>query len=222
VQQTENMAQQKPNFVAFYAPGVLALLLQHMAVSMAALSLVREQLLGTTELLRVAPVTSRQIILGKYAGFLVAIGFIAAILITLLVLNYPIPNTNFRLGLGVPLAGNPLVFVGMLALLIVASLGIGFLISAVSKSESQAVQLTMIVLLASVFFSGFFLPLENFAPAVRYVSYVLPVAHGVQAFQALMLRGTLPQIATVLWLGGIALACFLLTLNRWHSYLRRR
>jgi ABC-2 type transport system permease protein len=80
----------------------------------------------------------------------------------------------------------------------------------------------MIVLLASVFFSGFFLPLENFAPAVRYVSYVLPVAHGVQAFQALMLRGTLPLIATVLWLGGIALACFLLTLNRWHSYLRRR
>jgi len=220
VQETKNMAQQTPNFVAFYAPGVLALLLQHMAVSMAALSLVREQLLGTTEILRVAPVTSRQIILGKYAGFLVAIGLIAAILITLLVLNVPV--NGVRVGLGVPLAGNPLAFIAMIALLIVASLGIGFLISAVSKSESQAVQLTMIVLLASVFFSGFFLPLENFAPAVRYVSYLLPVAHGVEAFQALMLRGTLPQSSTVLWLGGIALACFLLTLNRWHSYMRRR
>jgi ABC-2 type transport system permease protein len=222
ISQPQNMAQQRPNFVAFYAPGVLALLLQHMAVSMAALSLVREQLLGTTEVLRVAPVNSTQMILGKYAGFLLTIGVIAAVLITLLVANIPVGSGGFRIGLGVPLAGSVPAFIGMIALLIVASLGIGFLISAVSKSESQAVQLTMIVLLASVFFSGFFLPLENFLPAVRYVSYALPVAHGVRAFQALMLRGTLPQAATVLALGGIALACFLLTLNLWQSYLRRR
>jgi ABC-2 type transport system permease protein len=220
--QPVNMVQQPPSFVAFYAPGVLALLLQHMAVSMAALSLVREQLLGTTELFRVAPVNSAQIILGKYIGFIVAIGLIAAALIGLLVANIPIGTTGYRFGLGIPFAGNWPIFVGMLVLLIVASLGIGFVISSVSRSESQAVQLTMLALLASVFFSGFFLPLENFTQVVRWLSYGLPVAHGVEAFQSLMLRGTLPRTSTVLWLGGIALACFLLTLSLWTSYLRRR
>lgn len=220
--QPENMAQLTPSFVAFYAPGVLALLLQHMAVSMAALSLVREQLLGSTELFRVAPVSSTQIIIGKYMGFMLAIGVIAALLIALLVGNIPLGTTGYQLGLGVPFVGNWYIFAGVVALLIVASLGIGFLISAVSRSESQAVQLTMIVLLASVFFSGFFLPLENFLPAVRWLSYVLPVTHGVNAFQALMLRGTLPSNPTFYWLGGITLACLLLTLGLWRSYLRRR
>jgi ABC-2 type transport system permease protein len=103
-----------------------------------------------------------------------------------------------------------------------ASLGLGFLISAVSRSESQAVQLSMIALLGSVFFSGFFLPLENFIPYVRGVAYVLPVTHGVQAFQDIMLRGNLPSNETIAWLSGIALVCFVLAWQLWRRNLKRR
>ena len=58
-----------PSFTSFYAPGVLVLLLQHIAITLAALSMVRERLLGTIELFRVSPVRPGEIIAGKYIGF---------------------------------------------------------------------------------------------------------------------------------------------------------
>ena len=48
---------------------------------------------------------------------------------------------------------------------LLASLGLGLLISVVSDSERQAVQLSLLVLLASVFFSGFVLAIDEFTPA---------------------------------------------------------
>lgn len=221
-QSPQNLVQQPPSFIAFYAPGVLALLLQHMAVTLASLSLVRENLLGSTELFRVAPVGSMQILLGKYIGFILAIGLIVTLLVGLLIANVPIGDTGFSFGLGVPFNGNPIWFTVAVLLTIVASLGLGFLISAVSKSESQAVQLSMITLLAAVFFSGFFLPLENFAIFAQWLAFLLPVTHGVRAFQNIMLRGELPTDETFAWLGGIALVCFLLAWIIWRSNLKRR
>ena len=218
----ENIAQLQPNFIAFYAPGVLALLLQHMAVTLASLSLVRENLLGSTELFRVAPVSSLQILIGKYIGFIVTIGLIMAALVSLMVANVPLGNTGWSFGLAVPFVGNIIWFVVSVLLVTVASLSLGFLISAVSKSESQAVQLSMITLLAAVFFSGFFLPLQNFQAFAQWLAYLLPVTHGVRAFQDTMLRGRLPSDESFLWLGGIALVCFVLAWQIWRTNLKRR
>lgn len=213
VSKPENIAQTnyKPSYITFYSPGVVALLLQHMAVTLGALSLVRENLLGSVELFRVAPVGSMQIILGKYLGYTLFTGLIAALL-----------TLGLFYGLGVPFVGNPYWYALVVLLLSWASLGLGFLISAVSKSESQAVQLSMIALLGSVFFSGFFLPLGNFIPYVRGVAYALPVTHGVQAFQDIMLRGLLPSDQSLAWLSGIALVCFVLAWQLWRRNLKRR
>lgn len=209
----ENVAKTnyKPTYITFYAPGVVALLLQHMAVTLASLSLVRENLLGSVELFRVAPVGSMQIIVGKYLGYTLFAGIIAALL-----------TLGLYYGLGVPFVGNPIWYGVVVLLLVWASLGVGFLISALSRSESQAVQLSMIALLGSVFFSGFFLPLANFTKYVRGVSYLLPVTHGVQGFQDVMLRGFLPSDLTLAWLGGIAAVCFVLAWELWRRNLKRR
>ena len=69
-----------------------------------------------------------------------------------------------RLSLGVPILGDYFLLALTLFLVIFASIGLGFFISTISKSESQAVQLSMLVLLTSVFFSGFFLRLETIWP----------------------------------------------------------
>ncbi len=80
----------------------------------------------------------------------------------------------------------------------------------------------MIALLGSVFFSGFFLPLENFIAQVRTVAYVLPVTNGVQALQSVMLRGRAPNIFTLGGLALIALVCFMLAWMLWRRNLKRR
>jgi ABC-2 type transport system permease protein len=195
-QQYQNIHGKSLDFMTFYAPSVLALILQHIAVTLGALSLVRERLLGALELFRVAPVSMLQVLLGKYLGYTLFIAIISAVLMGLM------------LALGIPFLGSILLFAGLVALLTLASLGIGFLISTWSKSESQAVQLSMLVLLLSIFFSGFFLPLENFWPPVRNVGYALPLTHGIIGFQDIMLRGIMPGDFTWIMLGSIAAVTF--------------
>ena len=103
------------------------------------------------------------------------------------------------------------VRVGVVGLLILASLGLGFFISVVSDSERQAVQLSLFVLLASVFFGGFVLSIDEFIPAVRNAAYVLPVTHGIQLFQDLLLRGSTANTWEIGALAAIAGALFLAT-----------
>jgi ABC-2 type transport system permease protein len=199
------------DFMTFYAPGVLALILQHIAVTLGALSLVRERLLGAMELFRVAPVSLTQVLLGKYLGYTLFIGIITVALVALLVWT----------PLGVPFLGSVPLFVGLTLLFTLAALGIGFMISAWSSSDSQAVQLSMLVLLMSIFFSGFFLPLENFWAPIRVVGYVLPLTHAIDGFQNVMLRGRAPSEVTWLALGSIAALTFVCSSLLAHWRFRR-
>ncbi len=184
--------------VVYYAPGVLALLVQHTAVTLGALALVRERLMGAFEVFRVAPVNLTQLILGKYLGYTVFIGLATLVLILAMTL------------LGVPLLGNWALFAALILLLILASLGVGFLISALSGSDSQAIQLAMISLLLSIFFSGFFIALDSFAWPALVVAYTIPMTHGLAGFQDVMLRGIAPNLWTWIGLGLIAVITFAL------------
>jgi ABC-type multidrug transport system permease subunit len=62
-----------------------------------------------------------------------------------------------------------------------------------------------------VFFSGFVLPLDQFITPLRIAAYSLPVTHGIQLLQDLMLRGGTNQSWELLVLGGIGVALFVLT-----------
>jgi ABC-2 type transport system permease protein len=195
-----NWAPETPTVIGFFAPAVLALVLQHMAVTLTALSLVRERLSGVMELYRVAPVTTVEVLLGTYVAYGIVSIVIAAGAIALTVF-----------GLGVPMLSDPLQLAGIVGLLIFASLGLGMLISSVSDSERQAVQLSMLVLLASVFFSGFVLPLDEFSEPVRWFAYLLPVTHGIQLFQDFMLRGRTNSDWEIAALGVMGAVLFLAT-----------
>ncbi len=204
--EVSNIAPVKPSVIDYFAPAVLALILQHMAVTLTALSFVRERLSGTMDLFRVAPVRSVELLLGKYVAYalfnLMVAGLVAFLLIRLL---------------GIPLLGTPEQFTGVVLLLTFASLGLGLLISTTVDSERQAVQLSMLVLLASVFFSGFVLPLEEFLPAARGLAYAIPVTHGIRLMQDAMLRGFTNAPWELVALAGIGLVLFLassLTIRR--------
>jgi ABC-2 type transport system permease protein len=187
---TESIALVQPSPSEYFAPSVLALLLQHLAVTFAALSIVRERLVGTMELFRVSPLSAMEALLGKYLSYLIFGGLIAAGLTALLVYV-----------LRVPMFGNWWYYVLVVAALLFTSLGIGFIISIISQTDSQAVQYSMIILLASVFFMGFLMPLSALIPPVRVVSWMLPATYGSILLRDIMLRGGPP---VPLLLGGLA------------------
>ena len=114
-------------------------------------------------------------------------------------------------GLHVPLLSPPGDMARVVVLLSFAAVGLGLLISTIVDSERQAVQLSMLVLLTSVFFSGFVLPLDQFVTPLRIASYALPVTHGIQLLQDFMLRGATNESWELLVLGAIGVLLFLLT-----------
>jgi ABC-2 type transport system permease protein len=208
--ETENVSPSEPDVVNFFGPAVFALVLQHLAITLTALSMVRERLSGTMDVYRVAPVNSTELLIGKYLAYaffsLIISAAVAALLIYVL---------------GVPILGGILPFAGIVLLVTFASLGIGLLISLVADSEQQAVQLAMLVLLASVFFSGFVLPVEEFVPAVRWFAYLLPVTHGIETFQETMLRGTLESWPMLWALAAIGAVLYLISLLRLRRIVNR-
>jgi ABC-2 type transport system permease protein len=208
--ETENVAPTEPNVISFFGPAVFALVLQHLAITLTALSMVRERLSGQMDRFRVAPVSSMELLVGKYVAYAVLSLAVAAIVGVLLVGV-----------LGVPLLGGWLPFVGIVLLLTFAALGVGLLISLIADSERQAVQLSMLVLLASVFFSGFVLPVSDFATWTQYLAYALPVTHGIGLLQEHMLRGEVRDTWMLGALAGIGLILYVGSLLRLRRVLRR-
>lgn len=188
----EQVARVEIRLTDFYAPGVIALLVQHIAVTFAALSIVRERRDGAIDLFRVSPLSPFETLLGKYISYFIFEALLALILTGLLIY-----------GLRVPMLGNWTHYTVILAALIFASLGFGFVISLLAQTTSQAVQFSMIMLLASIFFSGFFLALYLLWQPVRIVSWLLPATYAIQMLQNVMLRGH--SIETVLLAGLLAM-----------------
>ena len=183
----------------YYVPSAIALLAQHLAVTFAALSIVSERRGGALELFRVSPVSAIETLLGKYASYFVFEVILLAILTALVLF-----------GLQVPLLGAWGNYALILATLIFTSLGLGFVISLLAQTTSQAVQYSMIILLASIFFSGFFLTLQLLRPAVRIVSWLLPATYATQMLQNVMLRGALRDFNLLYSLALMGLAFFVL------------
>lgn len=198
-----------PTLLIFFTPAVLALVLQHLGITLTALSMVRERLSGAIDMFRVAPIGAVELLIGKYVAYAI-LGLAVAVVVVL-------GTTN---GLHLPFLGSLESFALAVFLLTFASLGLGLLISLVADSERQAVQLSMLVLLASVFFSGFVLPVHEFREPVRSLAYLLPVTYGIEIFQQEMLRGHQRELWMQPALALIGTALFMLSAARMHRVLR--
>ena len=73
----ENVAQSQPTVVQYFAPAVLALILQHLAVTLIALSVVRERNSGLFELFRISPITTAELVTGKLVAYGLFAGAVA-------------------------------------------------------------------------------------------------------------------------------------------------
>jgi ABC-2 type transport system permease protein len=204
--EVSNLAPSTPRVLSYFGPAVLALILQHLAVTLVALSLVRERTSGVMELFRISPVSPAEILAGKIIAFGVLGAVVAFATVALLVI-----------GFGIPILGPPALITATIALFLLASIGVGLLIAVIADSERQAVQLSLLVLLAAVFFSGFVLGIDEFTAPVRALAYLLPVTHGIVLLQDLMLRG----VTNAAWeLGALALIALVTLFVSW-SLMRR-
>jgi len=176
--EVQNLSRVAIDVTDFYAPAVIVLLLQHLCITFAGLSVVRDRRSGAMELFRVSPLAAAEMLIGKYVSYFLFASVLAAVLTAILVYLLKVPMMDWWQNYAIAVAA-----------LIFASLGAGFVISLMSTTTTQAVQYAMLLLLTSVFFTGFFLRLDNLITGVRVISWLLPATYGIQLLQNIMLRG---------------------------------
>jgi ABC-2 type transport system permease protein len=179
----------------FFAPAAIALLVQHMALTFASLTIVRDRHLGLFELYRVGPIEPGRVLLGTYLAHLVLDTGVAAVLLVVA-----------RLGIGVPFRGDPAWAAIGIAGLVTASVAGGMVLSLLARSDTQAVQFAMLALLAGLFFGGFLLDLDALRYPVKAISLALPVTYGTRLLRDVMLRGAEPAVWDLLGLVATSLA----------------
>lgn len=191
---TENLLRDPVTPNDYFAPAAIALLLQHMALTFAALGLVRDRSLGLFELFRIGPVGPASILFGKSLAFLLLTFAVGSVLLLLSVATI----------IEVPFRGDVAWVAAGLLGLATASIAWGTVLSLLARSDTQAVQFAMLALLAGLFFGGFLLDLDAIRYPVRLLSFILPVTFSTRMFRDVMLRGVEPAMIDLIGLVAIS------------------
>lgn len=162
----------------FFVPGVMGLALQIATVFATALSLVREREKGTLENLLVAPLSRSGLMLGKLTPYLI-------VSMTMATLIFLVARWVFQ----IPIRGDISALFLAAFLFIFALLSMGLLISTKAENHMQAMQMTMALILPSVFFSGFLFPRETMPQIFQWLSNIIPATYFIELMRAIMLRG---------------------------------
>jgi ABC-type multidrug transport system permease subunit len=171
----------KTRFIDYVVPGVIGLILQLITVTLMASTLAREREAGTLFQLMVTSLRRREIVLGKVLPYL-------AISIVLILFIILLTAWHFQVQFNDPGALALICF-----LFLLCSLGMGLLISAISRTQTQAIQFSVFFLLPVFVLSGAFAPLEQLPKAIRYISELFPLTHFCRAFRLVNLYRAAPE-----------------------------
>lgn len=192
--------------VYFIVPGVIAVVLVFITTIQAVTVIVRERERGTIEQLVVTPITGLELLLGKIIP-LIGLGYLE-ITVTLLVASF---------WFGMPIKGSLLLLYALCLVFFFSTLGIGVLISTVSKTYQQAVQVAQMLLLPSILLSGFIFPRESLPYWLQLIGGLFPLTYFVVVIRGILIKGVgieflwkqiLPLLALGLLFFGVAISRF--------------
>lgn len=176
----------------YIIPGLIAIVLQIVAIVLTAITIVREREKGTLEQLLVTPVDPLGLMLGKLLPYLV-IGIVETALILMIM----------RFGFSVPIQGN-LVFLFVMAVVyLFALLSLGLFISTRAQTQAQAQQQAQLFLLPSIFLSGYIFPSAGLPIVLYVIGRLMPATHMIEILRGIVLRDAgprelLPNVAALL------------------------
>ena len=178
----------------FILPGLIALIMQNVIVAHSAVAVVRERELGTLEQLLATPARPIEMVIAKLIP-----GMVVVIL-----------DMAFILGVGVfwfkvPFQGS----VGLLALLslifIISGMGLGLLISTISKSQRQAQQFSALLNLLTMLLTGFIYTRAVMPLWTQWIGNLIPLTYFMRIIRGIVTKGV---GITFLWQDALALVVY--------------
>jgi ABC-2 type transport system permease protein len=195
----------------FFVPAVITNIVFIVTMLLSSMAVVREKEIGTIEQVIVTPIGKGEFILGKTIPF-VLIGFINVALVSLVAVFW----------FGVPLRGSLLLLFGSTALFLMSSLGIGLLISTISRTQQQAMMSAFFVIFPAMLLSGFAFPVESMPEPVQWLTYLNPMRFFLVIIRSIFQKGVgvdilWPQLVALSVIGvailSLAIARFQKTLS---------
>jgi len=188
-------------YLSYVMPGVIGLTLQLLTVMLMAISIPRERERGTLDQLMASPISRAELILGKLLPYFgISMVNVATILL--------VADRWF----GVPVGKNLTLLLALCGLFVLSSLATGLLISAVSRSQFQAVQIAVFYVLPVFLLSGAYAPIEAIPDYIRPITNLFPLMYFCRAVRAVTLRGAgLVQV----WKDLATLAGFVVVFLYW-------
>jgi ABC-2 type transport system permease protein len=162
----------------FYIPALLGTMLSLVVLAITAICIVRERERGTLEQLMVAPIRPIELIVGKLVP-VVAISY--AELVVMLLITMQVFN--------VPIKGSLALYAGLMAVYLLAEMGVGILLSTLAGSQSQALPAIFLLVTMNGTLAGFFTPVDMMPPIVQKVSALVPLRYFVDITRDLFAKG---------------------------------
>lgn len=179
----------------FFIPGVIGTLTLMQVVSLTAFAIVREREMGTLEQVMVSPIRPVEFILGKTVPFFL-IGLADIVLVA----------TIGVLWFNVPFVGNLWVMFLSACLFLLAALGLGLLLSTLSRTQQQAFALNFFLINPLFILSGFAFPIAAMPKVLQWFTLINPLRYFLVVIRAVFLKGVgvdilWPQLAAMGLLG---------------------
>jgi len=191
----------------FMVPGVLAMLLVLVSLSLTSTSITREKERGTFETLLAAPIAPHEILLGKSLPY-VLLAFLAQMPLVLMVAH---------VGFGVPIRGALWELALASFAFILCNVSLGVLVSTYAQNQQQAMMGTFLLLYPAQMLSGILYPLENMPAWLHWITYLNPLRYFAVLIRNIMLKGGSPEL---FWpnVGALFLLSFVLLSLAWRKF----
>lgn len=170
-----NPAQRSATFIV---PGIVGILLTITMTLITSTAIVRERERGTLEQLIVTPIGKTSLMLGKLVPF-VLVGYV----------QMSVVLTLGKLFFHIPIEGSLLLLYALSLVFIVASLGVGLLISTIARSQVQAMQLSFFFMLPNILLSGYIFPRAAMPIPAQLLGTLLPLTWFLEILRGVLLKG---------------------------------
>ena len=182
----------------FIVPGIIGVLLAMMLILITSMAIVRERERGTLEQLVVTPITKTSLMLGKIVPFIL-VGYVQMTIVLLL----------GKLLFDIPIRGSVTLLYVLTMAYIVANLALGMLVSTVTRTQTQAMQLSFFLILPNILLSGFMFPRDAMPVLAQWIGAMLPLTYYLDILRGILLKGI---GITRLWGDALALSAFAVVL----------
>ena len=162
----------------FILPAIIGMILQSMAVVLAAITVVKEREIGTLEQILATPTRPLELIVGK--------------MIPLLVLCLILIGVTLGLGVfwfGVPFKGSLWLYLWLSLLFIASSLGLGLLVSTIARNQRQVAQITQMLMIFSMLLTGLIYPRSAMPAASQFIGDLIPLTYFIRISRGIVTKG---------------------------------